>query len=146
MTTKEEFLVFDMLGIAYAVSLGRVREIMTYSGAITKLPSTAEWVLGVINLRGEITPVVDFRRKFSKIRQLYDEETIVIALRFADDRMIAIVVDSIEGTAEIAIKEIQPAPDIGSAIEPRYLKGLIEINNDMVSILDIDALLDLREI
>jgi purine-binding chemotaxis protein CheW len=143
---KEEFLIFNMLGIPYGVRLSRVREIITYDTKITPLPGSSAWVLGVINLRGEITPVIDFRLKFSNIKQLYDDESIIIALRFEGDRMMAIVVDSIEDIEYIDMNETQRSPDIGSTIDPRYLEGLVKSGNNMVSLLNIDEILSLKEI
>lgn len=143
---KEEFLIFNMLGVAYGIRLTRIREILTFTGQITPLPNNPEWVRGVINLRGEVTPVIDFRLKFSSIRQLYDEETIIIALRLPQDRMMAIVVDNIESITELEAAKAEKAPDIGCAIELRVVEGLIRVGGEMVTLLDVDALTDLNEI
>lgn len=143
---KAEFLIFNMLGVAYGIRLTRVREILTYAGQITPLPDNPDWVLGVINLRGEVTPVIDFRLKFSHIRQLYDEETIIIALRLPPDRMMAIVVDSIETITEIDPANVEKAPDIGCTLDTRYVEGLAKLGNEMVTLLNIDVLMDLKEI
>ncbi|GHV08889.1 chemotaxis protein CheW [Campylobacterota bacterium] len=143
---KDEFLVFTMLGILYGVRLEKVREILTYENSITPLPSNPAWVLGVINLRGEITPVIDLRRKFASGSCLYDAETIVVALKLEGDRMVAIVVDTIENIVQIDMKDAQHTSDIGSTLDPRYLDGLVKVGNDMVSLLNIDVLLGIDEI
>ncbi|MDR3162521.1 MAG: chemotaxis protein CheW [Helicobacteraceae bacterium] len=143
---KEMFLIFSMLGISYGIRLSRVREIMTGLTQITPVPDCSEWVLGVINLRGEITPVIDFRRKFSAIEPPYNDETIVIALKFNGDRTMAITVDAIETIETIDRDQMQEPPPIGNAIEPRYLETLAGINGKMINLLNIDTLMDLREI
>jgi purine-binding chemotaxis protein CheW len=143
---KEEFLIFRMFGVPYGARLGKIREILAYTGKITPLPNNPPWVLGVINLRGEVTPVIDFRRKFSAMELVYDEETIIIALRLAFDRMMAIAVDHIETIVELDPSALEKASDMGSGLDPRYLEGLSPIGGEMVSIIDIDAMMDLEEI
>ncbi|MDR1912608.1 MAG: chemotaxis protein CheW [Helicobacteraceae bacterium] len=143
---KEEFLIFRMFGILYGARLSRVREIITYAGRITPLPYNPVWVLGVINLRGEVTPVIDFRRKFSDIEPIYDAESIIIALRVKGDRVMAIMVDSVETIAEFDPDLLQKASDIGSGLDPAFLEGLAQIKDEMVSIIDVDTMLDVNKI
>ncbi|MDR0746612.1 MAG: chemotaxis protein CheW [Helicobacteraceae bacterium] len=143
---KEVFLIFSMLGISYGIRLSRVREIATGLTQVTPVPDCSEWVLGVINLRGEITPVIDFRHKFSTISPPYNNETIVIALKFGDDRTMAITVDAIETIETIDPAQTQEPPPIGNAIEPRYIEALVNIDGKMINLLNIDELMNLREI
>ncbi|MDR2152895.1 MAG: chemotaxis protein CheW [Helicobacteraceae bacterium] len=142
---KEEFLIFRMFGVMYGVRLSRVREIITYSGKITPLPNNPAWILGVINMRGEVTPVIDFRRKFSAMDIVYDDETIIIAMKLRGDRVMAIVADNIETIAEMDADSLQAASDIGSGLDTRYLEGLARLNGEMISVINVDVMLDINE-
>ncbi|GHS87765.1 chemotaxis protein CheA [Campylobacterota bacterium] len=141
-----EFLIFRMFGLPYGVLLKAVSKIVTNHLKITPLPFSHSWVLGVINLRGEITPVIDFRLKFSKMQIVYDEETIIVALKFPGDRIMAIVVDSIETIAELDYRDIQNPADLGGGLDARLLDGLAKIDNEMVSIINIEKMLTIDEL
>ncbi|MDR2905546.1 MAG: chemotaxis protein CheW [Helicobacteraceae bacterium] len=142
----EEYLIFRMFGLPYGALLKRVSKIVTYQSQITPLPFSPPWILGVINLRGEVTPIIDFRLKFSKLGVVYDEETIIIALKFPNDRLMAIAVDSIETIALLKSSDMCRPIDIGGGLEARYLEGLAQIDGEMVSIINIDEMLNLEEL
>lgn len=135
-----------MLGVAYGLRLTSVREIITFGGQITPVPNCSSWVLGVINLRGEVTPVVDYRVKFANRAQLYDEETIIIALRLKNDRMVAMVVDSIETITELDTTKIEKSPAVGTTLDLRYIEGLARFEGDMITLLEIETLTDVSEL
>jgi purine-binding chemotaxis protein CheW len=143
---KEEFLLFRMFGVLYGVRLSKVRENSARAGKITPLPNNPAWALGVINMRGEVTPVIDFRRKFSAMQIVYDEETIIIAIKLPSDRVMAIVADSIETIVEIDPADLQAASDIGAGLDPRYIEGLAQYKGEMISLINIDIMLDINEI
>ena len=90
--------------------------------------------------------MLDLKLKFSSIGQLYDEETVIVAIKTRDGRMTGLVVDSVDAISEFMSAQITPAPDVGSSIEVRYLEGLIKHRGEMVSLLDVDTLLALDEI
>jgi purine-binding chemotaxis protein CheW len=135
-----------MFGVLYGVRLSRVREITAYAGKITPLPNNPAWVLGVINMRGEVTPVIDFRRKFSSMQVVYDEETIIIALKLGVDRTMAVVADNIETIVELDPADLRAASDIGAGLDPRCLEGLAQHKGEMISVINVDIMLDINEI
>lgn len=140
-----QFLTFKLGSELYGIEIDKVREILTYTG-VTPLPNTQEWIMGVINLRGEVTPVVDLRIRFhTKGEIVYDDETIIIAVTTKDERMLGFVVDVVSDVETIDFDKMLPAPEIGSTINAHYLKGLIEKESSMVVIMDIDKILDKEE-
>lgn len=141
---KEEFLVFNMIGVAYGIRLTSVREIITFSGQITPVPNCPDWVLGVINLRGEVVPVIDYRVKFSSRAQLYDSETIIVALREFNSKMISFVVDSIETISLIDTSKIDST--VETALDPRLIEGLAKHQKEMITLLNEQALTDLEKL
>ena len=77
-----QFLTFLLGGETYAIEITKIREILTYPD-VTILPNTPNWVKGVINLRGEVTPIIDLRLRFNTTtldKLIYDDSTIVIAV------------------------------------------------------------------
>ena len=91
-----EFMTFELGAMKYAIELPKIREILTYPDNITPLPNTKKWVKGLINLRGEVVPILDIRIKFNTGPGTYDENTSVIAVITEDKRMIGIIVDLVD--------------------------------------------------
>jgi purine-binding chemotaxis protein CheW len=144
---QDEFMTFVLGKMNYAVGLNKIREILTYPEIITTLPNTSDWVKGLINLRGEVVPIMDIRVKFQTGEIKYDDNTAVIAIATDDDRMIGIVVDKVDDVQKIDQNTLVPVTDMGSAIPSRYLKGFVRLDsNDMLVIMDIDSVVTKEEL
>ena len=140
-SNSDEYMTFIIGSMRYAIELPSIREILTYPNLITVLPGTSEWIKGLINLRGEVVPILDIRIKFTNSEAVYNEETIVIAVVTSDDRMIGLVVDKIEDVKKIDNTLLYPVSNMGSAIPAQYLKGFARLeNSEMLVIMNIDAI------
>ena len=95
-TDTSEFMTFILGKMKYAIELPKIREILTYPELVTILPNTSDWVKGLINLRGEVVPILDTRIRFNTGEAIYDENTAVIAIITEDKRMVGIVVDKVD--------------------------------------------------
>ena len=125
----------------------KIREILTYPDLITILPNTSEWVKGLINLRGEVVPILDIRVKFGTGEVVYDENTAVIAVITDDNRMIGLVVDKVDDVQKLDNSALYPVAEMGSAIPPKYLKGFVRLeNNQMLVIMDIETVVHKEEL
>jgi len=146
-TISNQFLTFLLGGETYAIEITKIREILTYP-EVTILPNTPDWVKGVINLRGEVTPIIDLRLRFntsSKDALIYNDTTIVIAVVTTDNRMLGIVVDEVSDIELIDLDTLAPSPDMGISIGREYLKGLYNKEDEMIVIADIDKILNKKE-
>ena len=145
--TTSEYMIFELGSMQYAIELPKIREILTYPNLITTLPNTSPWVKGLINLRGEVVPILDIRIKFSTGPIEYNEHTAVIAVITDDKRMIGIVVDKVDDVQKLDLETLAPVSDMGSAIPSKYLKGFIRMeNNRMLVIMDINTIVHKDEI
>ena len=143
---EDEFLTFKLGNEIYGVEITRIREILTYP-KVTELPNTKEWVKGVINLRGEVTPIIDLRVRFNIIdKPFYSSETIVIAVKTSDSRMLGLVVDEVSDVENIDTENLLPSPMMGTSISNEYLRGLVKKLDKMIVLMDIDKILDKKEI
>ncbi len=146
-TTQNEYMTFILGKMKYAIELPKIREILTYPDMITPLPNTTEWVKGLINLRGEVVPILDVRVKFNTGEIIYDENTAVIAVITDDSRMLGIVVDKVDDVQNIDITSLSPVSSMGSAIPSQYLKGYVRLeDNQMLVLMDIEAVIDKKEL
>lgn len=142
-----EIMVFNLLNSTYGIELNRIKGILVYSALIiTPLFNEKEWIIGVTNLRGEVISVIDLRKRFGN-RAIYNENTVVIVIKTNENKIIGIVVDSIEKIAEITNENITNTPDISIGIESKYIQGLVQVEkNEMVTLLNIDILLKIEEL
>ncbi|RUM66505.1 MAG: chemotaxis protein CheW [Sulfurospirillum sp.] len=142
-----EYVIFELNNENYAVALDKIKEILVYSQVIiTELFSEEIWVKGLINLRGEVIPIFDLRLLFGIEDAKFSENTVIIVVKTSEDKLIGLIVDDIKSILELDQKNFSPAPEIGVSIEPRYIEGLIKLsNNQMTTVLNIDAVLKLEE-
>lgn len=139
-----EFLSFVLGEEHYALDIMSVKEIRGYE-AVTKIANAPSFIKGVLNLRGDIVPIVDLRMKFNVGTVTYDEFTIVIMLNVCD-RIVGIVVDAVSDVIKLSSEEILPAPEFGAAFDSRYLKGLATVEEKMVILVNIQALISSDEL
>ena len=142
-----EYMTFELGKMKYAIELPKIREILTYPEIITPLPNTTEWVKGLINLRGEVVPILDTRIRFNTGEAVYDDNTAVIAIITEDKRMVGIVVDKVDDVQKIDVDQLSPVSDMGSAIPSKYLKGYLRMeNNEMLVVMDIETVVHKEEL
>ena len=139
-----EVLVFVLGKEEYGVDILKVQEIRGYE-KVTPIPAAPAYLKGVVNLRGIIVPVIDLRIKFGMADPKYDSFTVVIILRLAT-RVIGMVVDGVSDVMELHAAEIQPAPDMGSLLAESFLLEIATHDDRMVMLVDIDKLLETREL
>jgi purine-binding chemotaxis protein CheW len=139
----QEFLTFTLGNENYALDILTVKEIRGYENP-TKIANAPPFIKGVINLRGDIVPIVDLRLKFNVGQATYDEFTIVIVLHI-HNRIVGIVVDSVSDVVSLSAGQLRPPPDFGVAFDGRYLLGLATINEQMIILVDINELISSDE-
>jgi purine-binding chemotaxis protein CheW len=146
-STSDEYMTFILGKMKYAIELPKIREILTYPDLITKLPNTSRWVKGLINLRGEVVPILDIRVKFGTGEVVYDDNTAVIAVITDDNRMVGLVVDKVDDVQKLETTSLYPVSDMGSSIPSKYLKGFVRLeDNQMLVIMDIETVVHKEEL
>jgi len=142
-TTPHEYLTFTLGAEEYGIDILKVQEIRGYD-TVTRIANAPEFLKGVINLRGVIVPIVDMRIKFHLGTPHYDEFTVVIIMNVLN-RVIGMVVDGVSDVVALGPEQIRPAPELGSALDTRYLTGLGTVNGQMLILMDIEKLLSSDE-
>jgi purine-binding chemotaxis protein CheW len=132
-------LTFDLAGEEYGVEILAVREIRGWS-RVTRIPQTPAYLLGVLNLRGAIVPIMDLRLRFGLERESYGDNTVVIIVALGE-RLFGIVVDAVSDVIDIDPASVKPVPDMGAVVDTRYLKGLATHVERMVMLLDVEKLM-----
>jgi purine-binding chemotaxis protein CheW len=139
----QQVLTFELGNETYGVEILRVREIRGWT-AVTRIPHAPPHVLGVLNLRGSIVPVVDLRMRFELERAQYTKITVIIVLSVnssAGRREVGVVVDGVSDVLDVEAANVKQAPDLGTKFATEYIRGLVPVANRMVVLLDIDRLI-----
>lgn len=145
-SARREIILFKLNGVKYGVELNKIQEIIVFPEHITRIPGLQDMVLGVINLRGEVTPLIDLRLWFktqSKDTIQYSEEDIVISVKNETGKIIGLVIDEVEDVIVVDLDDLLPVTQTVD-IPNDFLKGLMnygEDERDMIVVLDVDALL-----
>src|SRR5687768_5260167 len=138
-THTQQFLTFKLAGEEYGVGILSVQEIRGWS-AVTAMPHSPAWLLGVINLRGSVVPIIDLRIKFNFARADYNEFTVVIILNVGA-RVIGIVVDGVSDVITLASGQIKPAPSLGNNADTSHIIGFGTLDERMRILMDVEKLI-----
>jgi len=147
---SQQILTFNLGAETYGVEILRVQEIRGFS-AVTRIPQSPPHVLGVLNLRGSVVPIVDLRMRFSLAEVAYTALTVIIVLSVeggSGRRSFGVVVDGVSDVMDLAPDALRATPDFGSRVNTEFIRGLATLGDSMVMLLDIDRLIgnDLREV
>lgn len=141
--TGSQYLTFVCAGEEYGIDILRVQEIKGWEGA-TRVPHTPAYVLGVMNLRGLIVPVIDLRARFNLEQRPFNASTVVIVVRVKcsmAEKTVGIVVDAVSEVYTFPAEAIMAPPEVGERIDGSCVSGLASADDKMVMLLDIDTLI-----
>ena len=143
-----KYLTFTIAAEDYGVGILKVKEIIGMM-AVTSVPQTPEFVKGVVNLRGQVIPVMDLRLRFGMEAIDYTDRTCIIVVEIAGPSgtiLIGIVVDAVSEVVSIKGADIEDAPSFGSDLDTRYILGMAKMEGGVKILLDIDRVLSGNEI
>ena len=137
-------LSFRCMQVALALPISRVREIIEY-GQLTPVPMMPSYVLGVLNLRGNVVPVVDLAGRFGAGKTEIGRRTCIIILELPASegmQLVGLVVDAVDEVLDIDEGQIEPPPAFGAAIRSDFILGMARHDQGFIIILKMDRLLD----
>ena len=141
-SASRQYLSFFLGGQEYATDILRVQEIKGWD-TVTRVPYSPNYILGVINLRGAIVPVVDLRVRLALESASFDSATVVIVVRVAGargERIVGLVVDAVSDVYSFSDENIQPPPEAVGSLDQMFVLGLAKLEDKLVIILDIERL------
>ncbi len=144
----DQYLSFLLGGEEYGVAILSVQEIKT-GETVTAIPKTPDYIQGVMNLRGTIVPIVDLRARFNITAQRPHPIDVVVLLNIRGpdrERTIGAIVDDVLDVYSVLPEDIKPAPDFGSAISTRFLRGIATLSDRILLMLDTERLFSLEEL
>ncbi len=143
-TQKDKYLTFLLEKDYYGIEIKYVTEIIGIQ-TITGVPGQAEYVKGIINLRGRIIPVVDVRLLFKKEEVAYNDRTCIVVVDIREVS-IGLIVDSVSEVISIPENDVVPPPQLNKGFQNKYVKGIGKVGNDVKLVLDCERILDNDEL
>ncbi|HIQ38469.1 MAG TPA: purine-binding chemotaxis protein CheW [Methanothermococcus okinawensis] len=148
MEEAPKMVVFRLGPNEYALKVDEVREVLKLQD-ITALPNSPDYVIGVTNIRGEITPIIDLRKKlnipghYEEDRER-DKEMLVMVVEI-DGVPVGILVDGVSDVIQIPKENIEKVDGVGSNMGVDYIEGIAKIDNRLIIILNINKLIKPQE-
>ena len=140
-----KYLTFVLDQERYSVPVLKVREIMRLC-PITPVPRMPSYILGVINLRGKIVPVIDLRERFALPKAVDLERACVVVVNFAttegNPQLMGMIVDIVEEVSVFTREDLELPPDFGGDIDTRFITGMAKSKGSVKTLLDLDRLLN----
>ena len=136
------YLTFQLGEEKFAVNIGHVRKILEMT-EITKVPHVPDYYKGVINLFGDVLPVVSGRQRFGMELVDNTEKTCIIVLVLSNEEdlfSVGLIVDQVHQVIRIEENQMKPTPDFGKRFEHDFIKSIANVNDEFIIILDVDNL------
>lgn len=137
-------IVFQLKDEEYGVPVQQVGSIERMQH-ITRVPKTPDFVKGVINLRGVVTPIIDLRKRFDLEEATYDESTRIIIVHI-DDIEVGLIVDAANDVIDIRQDAIEPPPEVVGTVEVEYIRGVAKLDKRLLILLSLKKVLSNDEL
>ena len=144
----QQHLTFMIGGEEYAISLLKVKEIIEFD-TVTEVPTTPEWIRGVINLRGSVVPVIDLAVKFRQAPSIAGKLTCIVITEVECEgaaTVMGIMADSVRQVIDLKPQDVEPPPTFGTRVKVDYLLGMARSGKKFCLILDTEKVLSTDEL
>ena len=145
---QNSYLTFSLAEEYFAVSVSNVMHILEMT-KITKVPHCPDYMMGIINLRGAVVPVIDTRKKFGIGEAVISQNSCILVLNLeleGEAITIGALVDSVREVEEINDNQIKPAPSVGSRYKSEFIDGLHAKEDRFIMIVNMNKVLSMDEL
>ncbi len=140
---EKQYVIFKLCGEEYGVEISNVQEITEYTQA-TKVPNVPDFIEGIINLRGNITPIISLKKRFNLEENEMSENNRIIIINLKD-KHIGFIVDDASQVITMDEKQIENPPDILTGIDRQYITGIGKVEEKIIIMLDLEKILTEEE-
>jgi len=127
----------------YGVDIAQVQEINRMI-KVTKVPQAAQFMEGVINLRGRLIPIIDLRTRFGMERAEHTKNTRIVVTEIGSN-CLGMVVDSVSEVLRIPVEQIEDAPDLVAGVDTEYIRGVGKLDDRLIIMLDLARVISASE-
>lgn len=140
----QRWVTFELDNETYCISVSDVREVLRFT-EIAPVPGSPEYVVGIINLRGNVVTVIDTRNRFGLTPKEVDDATRIVIIEI-DGQEVGILVDSVAEVVDLQMSSIEAAPNVGNEEASRYIQGVTSRDGQLLIIVDLNKLLSEDEL
>jgi purine-binding chemotaxis protein CheW len=141
---SSQYVTFLLGNETYGISILKLSEIIAYQSCTT-IPNVPSFIKGVLNLRGNVVPVIDLRERFSMEKKAYDQFTVIMILNVSG-RIMGLVVDAVSDVITLPRDAVKPRPNFSTGISLDFIQGMGVKDNKFIILLDVDKLLSDEEL
>ena len=138
-----QWVTFRLGDETYGVNVMQVQEVLRIT-EIAPVPGAPDYVVGIINLRGNVVTVIDTRKRFGLYPKDPDDSSRIVIIE-AEDQVIGILVDSVAEVVELRSSEIESAPNVGNEESSRFIQGVTSRNGELLILVDLNRFLSDEE-
>jgi purine-binding chemotaxis protein CheW len=141
---EHQFLTLTLAGERYALPVDRVREVLEPT-RVTKIPCSAPYLKGIIDIRGSGVPVMDLRLRFTMPETIIGKDTAIIVVESMDrgeQKMVGLLTDAVHEVIQLDSSHLESAPRLGSGLSVDYIEGIGRQDGLFVFILNLDRILN----
>jgi len=135
-----QWVTFFLASEKYGIQVMQVQEVLRIAD-IAPVPGAPDYVMGIINLRGNVVTVIDSRKRFGLPEQESDDSTRIVIIETESQQVVGIVVDSVAEVAELRTSEIESAPNLGNDDSSRFIQGVCNKEDELLILVDVERLL-----
>ena len=143
-----QYLTFTVTGVSFGIAISTIKEIIEYRTP-TEVPKMLGYMLGLINMRGRVVPVIDLAVRFGRGKVEPGRRTCIVILDMQQKQLqhdIGVVADAVNAVVEIADADVEPAPAFGAHLRTDFISGMGKIGDEFVVLLDIEKVLSIDEL
>lgn len=138
-TEPLQCVTFQLEGEIYGINVMLVQEVLRVT-EIAPVPGAPDFVLGIINLRGNVVTVIDTRKRFALPAKEMDDSTRIVIIE-SDMQTVGIVVDGVSEVVNVSRSDIETAPSVGNDEAARYIEGVVSRGEELLILVDLNKLL-----
>ena len=138
-----QWVTFRLDGETYGINVMQVQEVLRMT-EIAPVPGAPDYVIGIINLRGNVVTVIDTRKRFSLMPTEADDSTRIVIIE-SENNIVGILVDSVSEVVNLRGSQIETAPNVGNDESSKYIQGVFSRENDILILVDLNKFLSDEE-
>jgi purine-binding chemotaxis protein CheW len=138
-----QWVTFRLGDEKYGINVMQVQEVLRIT-EIAPVPGAPTYVLGIINLRGNVVTVIDTRNRFGLMSKETDDSSRVVIIE-TENHIIGILVDSVAEVVELRASEMENAPNVGNEESSKYIQGVTSTENELLILVDLNKFLSDEE-
>jgi purine-binding chemotaxis protein CheW len=134
-----QYVTFRLDDETYGIGVMQIQEVLRYT-EIAAVPGAPDYVLGIINLRGNVVTVIDTRRRFGLVDQEVTDATRIVVME-SSNQVMGILVDSVAEVVYLKSSEIEAAPNVGNEESAKFIQGVCNKNGELIILVEFDKML-----